>query len=362
MEAEEETDEDFTGSDKEDDEDAPPASKTFNREKHIKFFKHCLTMLPQMYQSIDSSRLTVLYFSLSGLDILGALDEVVSDKEKQFIIQWIYRLQVTPATKEDIGVSRCGFYATDSLPSDIDENYGHVAMTYVALCCLLILGDDLSGIDRDSIMGGLKALQLENGSYQCVSFGTESDARFVYCAACISYLLNDWRGMDRKSATQFLFNSQSYEGGFAQNIGREGHGGSTFCSLAALSLMGTLEELPQQQRDTLTSWCLRRQTSGFNGRPNKAVDTCYSFWVGASLKLIGAEQWIHKELNHGFLMTTQDVVMGGFSKWPGHLPDVLHSYFGLAGLALVDEPGTNPIQPAVNITTRAYKHWQSLNL
>ena len=23
--------------------------------------------------------------------------------------------------------------------------------------------------------------------------------------------------------------------------------------------------------------------------------------------------------------------MGGFSKWPGHLPDVLHSYFGLAG-------------------------------
>ena len=57
---------DFSGSDKEDSEDAPPASKTFNRGKHIKFFKHCLTMLPQMYQSIDSSRLTVLYFSLSG--------------------------------------------------------------------------------------------------------------------------------------------------------------------------------------------------------------------------------------------------------------------------------------------------------
>lgn len=103
-------------------------------------------------------------------------------------------------------------------------------------------------------MGGLKALQLENGSYQCVSFGTESDARFVYCAACISYLLNDWRGMNREKATQFLFSSQSYEGGFAQNIGREGHGGSTFCSLAALSLMGTLDELPPIQRDTLTSW------------------------------------------------------------------------------------------------------------
>ena len=92
----------------------------------------------------------VLIPNTSGLDILGALDDVVSEKEKQFIIQWIYRLQVMPADKDDIGVSRCGFYATDSLSSDIDENYGHVAMTYVALCCLLILGDDLSGIDRYS--------------------------------------------------------------------------------------------------------------------------------------------------------------------------------------------------------------------
>ena len=28
-----------------------------------------------------------------------------------------------------------------------------------------------------------------------------------------------------------------------------------------------------------------RQQSGFQGRPNKPVDTCYSFWVGATLKV-----------------------------------------------------------------------------
>lgn len=38
--------------------------------------------------------------------------------------------------------------ATDSLPESIDANYGHIAMTYVALCSLIILGDDLTGVDR----------------------------------------------------------------------------------------------------------------------------------------------------------------------------------------------------------------------
>lgn len=38
--------------------------------------------------------------------------------------------------------------ATDSVPESVDVNHGHIAMTYVALCSLLILGDDLSGVDR----------------------------------------------------------------------------------------------------------------------------------------------------------------------------------------------------------------------
>ena len=40
---------------------------------------------------------------------------------------------------------------------------GHIAMTYTALCCLLILGDDLSRVNRTAIINGLKSVQLENG-------------------------------------------------------------------------------------------------------------------------------------------------------------------------------------------------------
>ena len=34
-----------------------------------------------------------------------------------------------------------------------------------------------------------------------------------------------------------------------------------------------------------TSWLIQRQEHGFNGRPNKLEDTCYGFWVGASLQV-----------------------------------------------------------------------------
>ena len=65
-------------------------------------------------------------------------------------------------------------------------------------------------------------------------------------------------------------------------------GGSNFCALASLTLMGRLNDVfppgsPARRR--LRSWCIHRQYSGFQGRPNKPVDTCYSFWVGSSLEV-----------------------------------------------------------------------------
>lgn len=40
---------------------------------------------------------------------------------------------------------------------------GHVAMTYTGLCSLLILGDDLSRVNKEAVLAGLKVLQLEDG-------------------------------------------------------------------------------------------------------------------------------------------------------------------------------------------------------
>ena len=63
-------------------------------------------------------------------------------------------------------------------------------------------------------------------------------------------------------------------------------GGSTFCAIASLVLMNQLDSsFVAEELEQIKKWCLFRQKSGFQGRPNKPVDTCYSFWLGASLEV-----------------------------------------------------------------------------
>lgn len=44
-------------------------------------------------------------------------------------------------------------------------------------------------------------------------------------------------------------------------------------------------------KDKLIKWCLDRQSTGFQGRPNKQPDTCYCFWIGASLDVSCIDRW-----------------------------------------------------------------------
>ncbi|KAG0233543.1 hypothetical protein BGW42_007378 [Actinomortierella wolfii] len=87
--------------------DAPQTQvygKKFEREKHIKYFKRCLQMLPHQYTSMDTHRLSLGCFVLSALELLGALDEVVTEKDRKDWIEWIYAQQRTgyvPTENED---------------------------------------------------------------------------------------------------------------------------------------------------------------------------------------------------------------------------------------------------------------------
>lgn len=41
-------------------------------------------------------------------------------------------------------------------------------------------------------------------SFCAVPEGSENDMRFVYCASCICYMLNNWSGMDMKKAISYI--------------------------------------------------------------------------------------------------------------------------------------------------------------
>jgi geranylgeranyl transferase type-1 subunit beta len=224
-------------------------------------------------------------------------------------------------------------------------------MTYTALTTLRILGDDLSRVNKKAVIGGLKYLQQKNGSFCPTYRPGESDMRFVFCACAISELLGDWSGFDKELTLKYILDSQAYDGAFGMGPGLEGHGGSTYCAIASLVLMGKLSSIRNPK--TLLHWCMINQGSGFQGRPNKEPDTCYSFWVGATLALIGGYGLSTPLGNREFNLKCQSR-MGGFSKYPSSgYPDVLHAYYGLAGMSLYGADGVMPLDCALGISTRA---------
>lgn len=328
--------------------------------RHAKFFQRTLAVLPSSCQHLDTQRVTIAFFAISGLDLLDKL-ELVGEVRGE-MVEWLYKCLVI----SDLDQSRhwSGFRGATSLKlsSDCDlapshaHDHGHIAMTYTALASLLVLGDDLARVDRAAVLSGVRALQLQNGSFRAALEGGENDMRFLYCAASICYMLDDWSGMNTESALQYVISSISYEGGVGQGPGLEAHGGSTYCAVAALSMMNRLQDLGDKRLENMTRWCIMRQEGGFCGRPNKPEDTCYSFWVGATLSILDKLGLTDTGASRQFVLSTQDAVTGGLAKWVDTSPDSLHTYLGLSGLGLQGEEGVASVHAGLNISVRA-KQW-----
>ncbi|MCD7469654.1 hypothetical protein HAX54_008803 [Datura stramonium] len=154
----------------------------FDRTRHVCYLEMMLDLLPSPYQSQEINRLTLAYFAVRGLDILHS--------------------------------------SIDAIP-----NGSHLASTYCALSILKTLGYDFSLLDSMSIIKSMKNLQQHDGSFMPIHSGAETDLRFVYCAAAIPLpMLENWSGIDKEKAKEYIINCQSYDGGFGLTPGSESHG------------------------------------------------------------------------------------------------------------------------------------------
>uniref|UniRef100_A0A1L8DU25 Geranylgeranyl transferase type-1 subunit beta n=1 Tax=Nyssomyia neivai TaxID=330878 RepID=A0A1L8DU25_9DIPT len=338
----------------------------FLPQKHAKYFVRSLNLLPARLASHDSTRVTIAFFAVCGLDILDSL-ELLAQTQRQNIIEWIYRYQVVPK-----GSIKCGGFQGSSILSIKSDDpakcaavqsyhWGHLAMTYTGIAILVSLGDDLSRLDRKAIVEGVAAVQREDGSFSASIEGNEHDMRFVYCAAAICAMLNDWGTVDRQRMAQYIRNSIRYDYGISQHNEMEGHGGTTFCAIAALHLSDQLNILSHREVEGIKRWLVMRQTTGFHGRPNKTEDTCYSFWIAATLKILDAFHLTSFEDNRNFIISTQNCIVGGFSKWPDFNTDPFHTYFGICGLSFVNEPHVLEVMPSLNISMRAYRRLKNIH-
>eukprot|EP00211_Chloroparvula_japonica_P005719 CAMPEP_0119124058 /NCGR_PEP_ID=MMETSP1310-20130426/3791_1 /TAXON_ID=464262 /ORGANISM="Genus nov. species nov., Strain RCC2339" /LENGTH=359 /DNA_ID=CAMNT_0007113947 /DNA_START=31 /DNA_END=1106 /DNA_ORIENTATION=+ len=327
---------------------------TLNRKLHTAFWTHMLNGLTSHYSGQESNRMSLLYFVLGALDLLDALP---SDERKAEIIDWIYAQQILPDESGEF-TSYCGWRGSPFLghphttggSGAVEHDHCHIAMAYTALANLCVLGDDFGRVNREAVLTALRELQCPDGSFRPNTFPCESDMRFVFCATAISAFLDDWSGMNAKKADEYILRSRTYEKVFGQGPGQEGHGGSTYCAVAALSLLGKLGDL--KEKEDSVRWLLERQTLGFQGRPNKDPDTCYSWWVGGSLTMLDGFDMVDVDLCRSFTYQCE-TKMGGFGKYPGSPPDVLHSYYGLCGLSLMKKDGLPSIYVPLGISMRA---------
>ena len=203
----------------------------------------------------------------------------------------------------------------------------------------------------------IAGLQQPNGTFAGDEWG-ETDTRFLYGALNALSLLNllphqqpDQQPLINVSAaTDHVKACQNFDGGFGVMPGAESHSGQIFTCLGALSITGELDSyLGEEGKDRLGAWLSERQlddSGGFNGRPVKLVDVCYSWWVGSSLAMIGKLHWIDRKKLTAFILRCQDPEEGGIADRPGDMVDVFHTHFGIAGLSLIGFPGVAEVDPA----------------
>ncbi|RHY25617.1 hypothetical protein DYB32_009741, partial [Aphanomyces invadans] len=313
------------------------------------------------------------------LALLGELDRV----DKKAIIDFVYALQVHPDSRDkSINAADCGFRGSTWLgnaffkgPKEYESttyDAAHIASTYAALAILKTLGDNLARVNKAAIVQSLKSLQNPvTGGFMASSLGTEEDMRFVYCACAISHMLGDWSGVDRDGVVRFvsacavsrsvcdsttthdaLIHGQTYEGGLGSYPGLEAQGGVTYCGIASLVLSGRLVQATFDLTQ-LQHWLLMRQQHGFQGRTNKDPDTCYAFWNGASLHLLGHHGLVDIPSCERFILSCQHK-HGGVAKFPAVYPDVLHSYYGLAWLSIAGAaPSLKPLDVKLQLPVQS---------
>ncbi|WJX70298.1 protein farnesyltransferase [Trifolium repens] len=236
------------------------------RDKHIEYLTKGLHHLGSNFSILDSNRPWLCYWIIHSIALLGeSIDDELEDNTVDFL-------------------NRCqdpnGGYAGG--PGQMP----HLATTYAAVNTLITLGGDkaLASINRDKLYGFMRRMKQPNGGFRMHDEG-EIDARSCYTAISVASVLNILDEELIKNVGDFILSCQTYEGGIAGEPGSEAHGGYTFCGLAAMILIGEANRLDLPR---LLDWAVFRQGKecGFQGRTNKLVDGCYSFWQGGAVALL----------------------------------------------------------------------------
>ncbi|XKL67204.1 hypothetical protein PGB90_010624 [Kerria lacca] len=305
------------------------------RKEHIQFLKQCISYLPATYTCFDASRPWMCYWICHSLALLNYQLE---DSLKSHIAKFLDKCQ-------------CPEGGFGGGPGQAP----HLASTYAAvnaLCCLNTT-EAFEVINRDKLKNFLWLTKCSNGAF-CLEIGGETDIRGAYCAIAVATITNLETNQLFEKTVSWILSCQTYEGGFAGYPGLEAHGGYTFCGVAALALLNSaylcdLKALLVKYVG-LQRWCVNKQTSfegGFQGRTNKLVDGCYSFWQGGIFPIIYSvlysqngengeidEHLFNQRALQEYILICCQHPAGGLLDKPQKTRDIYHTCYTLSGLSI----------------------------
>lgn len=300
-----------------------------HRVRHINYLRRGLMVLPENFQCLDASRPWLCYWILHSLNLLG--DQIPRDQQLR-IANFFTSVQ-----------SKSGGFCGNvgHLP--------HLATTYAAVSAIASLDyEECYGVvDRDSLKDFLQDMHNEDGSFNMHKDG-ELDVRGAYCAAVVSHLCGIHSDDLFGNTGEWIAKCQTFEGGFGSRPGTEAHGGYTFCALAALILLNKTHLI---DKDQLLDWAVHRQMKfegGFQGRTNKMVDGCYSFWQGGIFPLLhhilkpdnpgevlSEKEWLFSQVAlQDYILFCCQYPSGGLVDKPGKSRDYYHTCYCLSGLSI----------------------------
>ena len=318
-------------------------SLTLLRDIHVGYLLRSLEVLPAGYAALDASRPWLIYWSLQSLSAL------------------FYPLPPPLAHRCLSFLARCQ-HPNGGFGGGPGQD-PHLAPTYAAVNALCILSGlqgvgigAFSVIDRRGLHRFLRRMKQPDGSFSVCDDG-ECDTRGLYTAVSVATMCGLATEALLQGVVEYLQRCQTYEGGMGAEPGCEAHGGYTFCSLAALLMLGRAREVRLEGPRSVRQWAARRQMrreGGFCGRTNKLVDGCYSFWVGALFPLLDLATQAQSGGGSGFdelalqryILLAAQTLTGGLRDKPGKGPDLYHTCYCLSGLSVGQWGGAGGVAAA----------------
>jgi len=324
------------------------------REKTVNYLRRGLqNPLGPSYTSLDASRPWLVYWMLHALELLNA-----------------FPTDLVPGIRATL--KSCMVEGGKGFGGGFMQE-GHTAPTYASILAICTLGDleSFQMVDRQAIYDFLMELKDESGGFRVQKDG-ELDTRGLYTALAVASVLNILTPELTKGCAEFVGRCQTFDGGMGGEPGNEAHGGYAFCALAALCILDRFDTIDV---DALVDWVVHRQMrleGGYQGRTNKLVDACYSFWQGAipvllhkhlgirlpatATEMEQAEQALNSngapnDVDAGSYLFAQTRLQqylllccqffdGGLKDKPEKHRDQYHTCYALSGLSLAQEGGS----------------------